>query len=177
MISMTIRKFRQWLTDENAVAAAEFGIIFPVMFTMMVGIWDIGNAILINQKSIAAAQVVVDLIGREENVTDVELESAFDAGELALMPYDATGLKIEVASVQFDASNNPVEVWKEANSGTADTTLVAKTAGLGLSGDGALVVQVSYTYEPLFAGKMATINMQERIFSRGRQTAVVERDS
>ncbi len=170
---------RQWAADESAVAAAEFAIVFPVLFTMMVGVWDVGNAIVVNQKTIAASHVVIDLICREDNVSDDELDQAFMAGALAMNPYDAASLVIDVASVQFtDDDGTPELVWQEASDGSAgDADLVDRTEGLGVTGDGALVVQVTYEYEPLFAGTIiGNISMKERVFSRGRQVAVVARE-
>ncbi|MCB9990816.1 MAG: pilus assembly protein [Rhodospirillales bacterium] len=170
-------KIYQWLDREDGVAAAEFALVFPVLFVMMIGVWDVGNALIVNQKAIAAAQIAVDLVGREEVVDDDELAQAFQAATLALQPYDTTSLEIDVVSVEFDEDDNPVVNWQESSSGTTDPTLADRTAGLGTEGGGAIVVEVRYDYEPTFAGTViGNIEMRERMFTRGRQSAVVTRN-
>lgn len=168
----------RWAGDEEAVATAEFGLVFPVMFAMMLGIWDLGNGILANQKAIAASEIVVDLIGRQESIDDDELAQAFQAGALAMAPFPTDSLVIDVASIEYDSDDDPQILWQEDSTGaTGDPDLVDKTVGLGVDGDGAIVVQVSYEYDPLFSGLIiGTIEMRERMFSRGRQSTLVERD-
>lgn len=178
MINVACYRITEWIADEAAAAAAEFALVFPVMFTMMVGIWDLGNGIVVNQKAIAASQIVIDLICREESVTDAEITGAFEAGALALMPYDTTNFKVEVASVEYDADDDPVALWQETSDSSAiDPTLVGRATGLGTDGEGAVVVQVTYEYTPSFSGTViGTISMNERVFSRGRQSTLVVRE-
>ena len=171
------RLVRQWIGRDDGVAAAEFALVFPVLFVMMIGVWDIGNALMVNQKVIAASQIVVDLIGRQESVNDNELAQAFQAGTLALSPYDTTSLAIDIVSVEFDENDDPQITWQETSSGAGDSSLVDRATGLGTDGGGAVIVEVRYDYEPLFAGTViGEIEMRERMFSRGRQSAIVQRD-
>lgn len=172
-----INHLRSWAEARDAVAAVEFAFVFPILFVLMLGIWDLGNAIIINQKTIAASQMVNDLICRQEIVSDEALEQAFMAGTLALSPYDTTPLKIDIVSVEYDEDDDPVLLWEETSDGSAgDDTLVASTAGLGTEGDGAVVVQVTYEFEPSFAGVIGQIHMNEKMFGRGRKSAHVQRE-
>lgn len=172
-----IRKAVLWRRDENGVAAAEMALVFPIMLLLLLGIWDLGNGILINQKAIAASHIVIDLIGRQEDVSDAEFDQAIQAGLLAMMPYDTGTMMIDVVSATFDASDDPLLLWQETSTGSAgNAQLLSSVAGLGVEGDGALVIEVTYQYVPLFAGHViGTINMRERVFSRGRASTTVTR--
>ena len=172
------RIIRRWTAGEDGAAAAEFALVFPVLFTMILGVWDVGNAVMVNQKAIAAGQIVIDLIGRQDSVSNDELAQAMQAGTLAVMPFDTSSLLIDVASIEYDSNDDPQVVWQEDSGGGAgDSGLAGKAIGLGVDGDNALAVQVTYQYTPLFAGQViGTINMQERVFSRGRNGSLVTRE-
>ncbi len=171
-------KVQRWTTDEEASAAAEFGLVFPLLFLMMLGLWDLGNGIVANQKTLAASQIAADLIGRQLSVNDQELAQAYQAARLALMPFPIDTLVIDVVSVTFDDDGNPVVRWQEDSAGGGgDPDLSGRTIGLGGPGGGAIAVQTTYTYTPSFAGTIINaIDFSEVSFGRGRKTAVVGRD-
>lgn len=178
MLSRLVHMILRWGREERAAAAAEFALVFPLLFTLMLGVWDIGNGILINQKAIAASQIVVDLICRQESVSDSELAQAFQAGKLAMMPYSTTPMKIDVASVEYDTNDDPQLIWQEdSDGGTGDPDLAGRTVGLGTDGRGAVAVQVTYNYDPLFSGMIiGPVHMKERVFSKGRSSNTVDRE-
>lgn len=179
MIDCLTYQTRRWRDCEDASAAAEFGLVFPLLFMMMLGLWDLGNGIILSQKTIAASQVVADLIGRETTIDDDELRQAFDAGRLAMLPYPTEPLTIDIVSVAFDDEGDPVARWQEDSNGGngVNANLASTTAGLGGPGDGAVAVQTTYTYDPTFAGTILDeFDMREIAFARGRKTAVVGRD-
>ena len=45
------------LQEEDGMAAVEAAYIFPILLTMMLGVFDLGNGIIANQKTIRASQV------------------------------------------------------------------------------------------------------------------------
>ena len=85
---------------------------------------------------------------------------------------------IDVVSVVYDGDDDPQICWQETSTGSGgDPDLVDRAAGLGEAGGGAVAVQVTYGYEPLFAGFVIdNFQMRERVFSRGRNSAIVDRD-
>ena len=169
----------RWIQDEEATATAEFVLVFPIMFTMMLAMWDLGNGILANQKAISASQMVADLVGRQIQITQDQVDDALTAGELALLPFE-TGdgrLEIEIVSVAFEEDDEIDVRWSDTLSGDAadEEGLGARAAGLGSEGEGAIVVRVSYEYQPTFSlgPLLENIDMQEIAYSRGRRTGIV----
>ncbi len=164
----------RWLRDESATAATEAGLLFPVLMVMIVGLYDVGNGILANQKAITASQVVADLIARGKNVTDSQIDEAIEAGRLAMQPFDTSGYGIDIASIRFDEQQDPQVLWRVTENTAANVSAVDSTAGLGAEGEGMVIVTIDYPYVPAFAGYIInTIQMKEVAFVRGRKSSTV----
>ena len=169
-----MQSVKRYFKDEKGTAAAEFVIIFPVMFFMILGIWDLGNGLWIGQKLIKTSNMVADLLARETEVTDAELAQAFEAGRLALQPFSDTTLTIEVYSFSFDEDGNASLVWDEGYNTSPNENFSDEVEDLGT--DGSLIVRVNYQYDPAFSGFLIpVINMQETVYVKGRQVDVVNR--
>jgi len=61
MINM-IRKLKnsRYAQDESGLSVMEMGILFPVLMAMMMAVYDLGNGIVLNQKTVAASQIIAD---------------------------------------------------------------------------------------------------------------------
>jgi Flp pilus assembly protein TadG len=139
-----LRAIKKYRDDDNAIAAVEFTLIFPVLFTMIIGVWGVGNGILVDQKAIAASQIISDLICRNESVTQQQINDAIKAWR------------------------------ETTKGSTPDDTLAGRTKGLGGEGEGAVAVRVTYKYVPLLgASTWGTFNLGEVAFGRGRKSATV----
>lgn len=167
---------RRWMQDEGGVAAIEAGLLFPVMLTLVLGMVDIGNAILSNQKTIAASQISADLIARKETVSSADIEDAIEAARLALEPFPTTTFGIDVVSVRFDEDGAPQVVWRVTRNMTPNDNAVSSTVNIGEAGEGVVIVSVVFRYDPVFSGFVIDeIPMMEVAFVRGRKSPVVNR--
>ena len=168
------RFIKRWVYEEEALAAVEAAMIFPIMCTLLLGIFDIGNGILANQKTIRASQVVADLVARSSTVSAGEINEAIEAGRLAFEPMDDSSYGIDIVSVKFDASENMQVVWRQTQNMSPISDITTRLSPLSAPNEGAVMVAVQYKFEPLFVGFVTQdINMQEVAFSRGRESAVV----
>ncbi len=168
--------FTRWKKEEEGLAAIEASMIFPVMLLMLLGVFDFGNAILANQKTIRASQVVADLIARNNIVTDADIAEAIEAGRLAFEPLDSSAFGIDIVSFRFDEDADTEIVWRETENMLALPDAFARVDDLRDADEGVVMVAVQYQYDPLFTGFVAqTMEMQEIAFSRGRSGPVVNR--
>lgn len=153
-------------------------MLFPILLTMIMGLWDMGNAMVANQRTITAAQVVADLIARERSVSDGELANYITAGRLALGDGNMSSYGVDILSVEYDNRGNASPVWRETRGMSPDANAIARAKGLGGEGEGAVVVTVTFSYTPLFT-KMFTgkMDMKEQAFLRGRKAPIVQRDT
>ena len=169
-----IRFFKRFWCEKDAVAAIEAAMIFPIMLTMLLGVFDMGNAILMNQKTIRASQVTADLISRNRSVDAAIVTEAVEAGRLAFEPQGSEGYGYDIVSIRFDDDGNPQIVWRETDGMDPMSDVLADVMSLSEPGNGVLVVGVEYEFHPTFAGfVMDTFTMQEVAFARGRKSPVV----
>ena len=166
--------YRGWIAGEDGVAAAEAALIFPILMTLLLGVFDMGNGILSNQKAIRASQVTADLITRNPTVSAADIDEAINAGELAFTPFPSDTFGVDIVSIRFDDDAVPEIIWRETRNMTANPDVLNDVASLAEAGNGVVVVSVKYLFEPLFAGFIVDqIPIQEIAFARGRRSATV----
>ena len=168
---------KKWVFDTAATAAVEFVLIFPLLMTMLLGVFELSNAISVNQRSIAASQIIADLLARKSTVTEDMIDEAVRAGELAVEPYSLADMGVDIISLEYDEEDEPQIVWRETRNMDENDDAIDRSVGLGVNGDGALVVTVQYLYRPYFGSMVINeFTMQELSFSRGRRSPVVVLD-
>ncbi len=166
--------WRRWMSNEDGTALTESVILLPVLISLMMGCFDLGQGILANQKTIGAAQIIGDLITRDRSVDMTTLEDMIVAGELALEPMNMAPFGYDIVSVQFNAAGNPVVLWRVTNNIEPNDGAIQSTKGLGGSGEGVVIVTAGYKYRPFFTHFVTDeINMKEVAFLRGRRSATI----
>lgn len=179
MLKLLKRKYNQYKQDQTGAAAAEFVLVFPIMFIMILGVWDVGNGLSAGKRAIAASQIIADLIGRELTVDLNEVEQAALAGEISMEPFSTEGFYVEILSVSYDEDGNidtdPASFWEyTTDSNPVGDDLYVMALNMSIPDDGLIVVRVTYDYEPLFGETIiGDIKMQETTFIRGRKIDTV----
>ena len=170
-----IQFIKRWWTEEDALAGTEAAMIFPIMLMLFLGLFDLGNGILANQKAIRSSQVVADLIARNKVVDIAAIDEAVMAGELAFEPMPQESFGIDIISIRFDEDTaDPEIVWRDTRNMSPIADVLSRVDPLKLEGEGVVVVAVQYLFEPMFAGFVVhDIDMLEVAFSRGRNSPVV----
>lgn len=178
----TLNLLRRWRSDQSGVALMEAAVVFPILFLMLFGVFDIGNAITTNHKLINSANVIADLLTRAPTVDDTGLNEAVKAGQLSLMPYvvDEASMVVDIVSVEFDENLDPQVVWREtigkAIPDQRDNDAVDNARGLGGDGEGVVIVTVVYDYVPTFGSVIIdAFRMRETAYARGRRSSIVTR--
>ncbi|MDB2682931.1 pilus assembly protein [Alphaproteobacteria bacterium] len=178
MFGFIKHKFSRWVHENDAVAAVESALIFPLLLTMLLGTFDAGYGILAAQKTIRASQVTADLIARNRTVSDSDVDEAIDAGQLALVPFNSGSFGVDIQSVEFDENGAPVQLWCETRNMVSNANALNSLTALAVPGEGVVIVTVRYDFEPTFSGFLFdTIPMQEVSFVRGRLTSTVEHET
>lgn len=170
-----LNPFRYW-AEEKAVAAVETAILFPVLISLMMAVYDLGQGVVVNQKTISASQIVGDLIARNEFVDQGLVDDIALAGQMALEPYASQNgsYGYDVISVQFDEADEPNVLWRVTDNMVADDDVLERADGLGTEGEGVVIVSVVYQYTPFFTNFIVdTIDMTETAYLRGRKSAII----
>ena len=173
MSSLLIR-IKAWWKETEGLAATEAAFIFPVMIVMLIGAFDVGRGILINQKVISSSQIGADLIARNMSVDNNIINETVEASRLSLQPYDTSSYGIDIVSLEFDENQEPEILWRETRNMLPNNASVLSTTGMFPEGEGVIIVTVAYQYEPTFGESViGDITMQEIAFARGRRSPTV----
>lgn len=175
-MKQTFKRISHYFKNTEGVAATEAAFLLPLMLVMLMGAFDMGRGILINQKVIISSQVAADLIARNISVTNNDINEAIEAARLAIEPYENGGFGIDVVSVRFDENQQAVELWRETRNMLPNQTAIDSTSGIFREDEGLIIVTVSFEYIPSFSNTfMEAISMQEVAFARGRRNPTVPR--
>lgn len=168
---------RLFIRDDSAVAAVEAAMLFPLLILILCGTMDMGTALVVNQKMITATQTVADLLAREEDVTDNEMNEAIAAGRLSMMPYATASYGADVAGIKFvGTALVPTVMWRDTVNMDPNDNILTGAEGLGAQDDGVLGVTVNFTYTPYFSSFLTgDFQMSEVSYARGRRGLFITR--
>lgn len=178
MMSITLRQLTSsFIRGDEAVAAVEFALIFPLLVSIFLASVDLGQALWMDRKVVATAQTVGDLLARTDEVDDNLIDDVIEAAELIMTPFDFSTVGYDIISIQFDPDDEMPEVaWRETVGMIEDDRFPEIAEGLGGAGDGVMAVVITATYEPVFYGfVLGDIDLRETSFLRGRRQPFVNR--
>lgn len=162
-----IRRF--WSEDYGAIAI-EFGLVISALITILMGCFEAGRYILLNQKLDRASSSVSDLVSQSTNVTAGVLDDIYFAAGEQTLPFDlpATG-RVIVSSVYRPDGNPATVVWQcqgggalaGQSSSVGDEGAVASMPphdeaiadGFVGVGENVIVAEVLYEYDPIMFGR------------------------
>jgi Flp pilus assembly protein TadG len=166
-----------FLRDRSGLAALEFALIFPMMLLLFCGVVELVNLYNLDRKVVMATQSCADLITQEKTISDSKLNDIGRAVELVLDPFPGTGLSFRVTSVNFDPINGAPSVgWQKTYGGFAGggPAPTASAANLGLPGESVVIVNLSYTYRPVFQNILpSSFPITELAAARPRRVRVI----
>lgn len=170
-------KFRSFIQREDGLAAIEAVMLFPILFTLCFGIYDLGHGLLIKQKVVSASHIAGDLITREVAVSDAEIQDVVEAAKLAIDPYSRDSFGIDIASISFIDEQTPEILWRYTENTEENNNVLNDAIGLGTEGEGVLVVTLHYEYTPFFYKMFFDrIDMTEISYLRGRKSSVIQHE-
>ena len=171
--------FKRWAREDEAVAAIEAGILFPLMLSILMGVVDLGVALTINEKVVNSGHMMADLLAREDDINDAEFTDIIVSGQLVIQPYDIAPFGYDIAGIQFvDEEAIPTVMWRETFNMDQNGDIESESEDLGIENEGVLAVTVHYTYTPFFTTfVVGEIEMEEVSYARGRKGLFVTRSA
>jgi Flp pilus assembly protein TadG len=163
-------RLRRLFRDRSGAAAIEFGILAPVAVLLLMGTYELTNALVAYMKLTAACDTVGDLVAQQSSIPTATLNDFYTAEQLVMSPLTTNTLGLAIASVTFSSNGTPSVVWHQEFGGASQmTNLTTSTVGLGNAGDTVIVAQATYTYTSLLKYVLKTgIPMTERVYTRPR---------
>ncbi|MBX3519711.1 MAG: pilus assembly protein [Xanthobacteraceae bacterium] len=169
--------------DKRGVSAVEFAIILPFMAMLYLGGTALTQGIIVKRKVVLVAHTVGDLVARDNNITNAEITSIFDAAKAVFAPYawNSNLLKIKVSSINIDAAGNAKVGWSDAFQDTARpvNSTITLPAGLNTANTSIIWAEVSYNFTPpigtAFTG--GTLTLTDQLYIRPRLVTTVTRSA
>ena len=174
------------LAERDGVAVVEFAFVAPIMLFLLVASVDLGNAITTNRKVTAAAQSAADLVSQERQLSDAEVDNAFNAFDMMLSPFDAAERNATIYSVVMDIDTSALTVDWEEHRGLSPIT--ATTAdlpeGLLTPGNSIIVIKANYNHQTFLGGMVfpmmgavgsSSYQMEDEAFLHPRRVPFIPR--
>lgn len=161
----------------DGVALIEFAISLPVLLLLYVGGFQLCYAVSVYRKVTQSSRTIADLTTQYTSVTDQDLQDILGSAKYVMAPYKISMTKAIVTQVKISKSLKSTVDWSKGLN--TDGLQKNKDYNLPLSirqPDTYLVVaDVSYLYQPTFAGKMiGSIPLRETIIMSPRASEAVE---
>ncbi len=169
-----LHHMRKWAIQEDGMALMEAAMLFPPMLTLLLGVFDLGNGIVLSQKTITSSQVAADLVARNRTMDTANLQDIIEGAKLSFQPFGLVDFGIDVVSIEFDNQQDPQILWRHTENMQPNNTAVNSVKGMSEEGDGMIIVTVRYVYNPQFAHFFTgDFSFSETSFTRGRRSATV----
>jgi len=170
-------KIRQIRNDNEGVAAIEFALILPILVILLLGTFEIGQALTVDRRVTQAASSSADLVAQNDMIDDDGLDTVMDLADSILAPYDPNLLDIDVISVNSDVDGNTTVGWSYSKSGGepfaegAAYPMTGDLANLVSPNSSIIIAKTTYTYTSVI-GTFFTdgIELEETFYLRPRKS-------
>ena len=172
------RKF--WQATEG-LAAVEFAFILPVMVIAFLGLVETSNYVTAARRVSSVASTGADLSAQDSSLSNADMTDIFGALTTVMDPLSPTVAKIRISSVVADADGTTYRIaWSDARNDVARTvgSVVSAAdfpAGLLTAFQGAIMCEVKYGYDPMFATFMTRVDISEKFYLKPRKSLTVVR--
>ncbi|MAS87636.1 MAG: hypothetical protein CMH30_06635 [Micavibrio sp.] len=169
------KRIMNFYKDNRGLAAIEAALIFPLIITVTLAMFDLGNALVLNQKIISASQVTSDLLARERSISQTEIEQAVMAARLAIDPYEGDNLGIDIQGIRIESDDDYNVCWEHTTPLMEENNdEINDLDKLGAINEGFIRVTTKYRFTPHFTGQLiGHFDLKEVSYVRGRSNAFV----
>jgi TadE-like protein len=118
-----MRNLFSLIQDQRGVAAIELACILPMVMTLFLGIVEISNFILVNQRTEKMAYTISDVVSQGETITIAELDNILSATSEIMKPFPfGTRGHVFITSVHRKPNQQPKVAWQYEGGGTLNNT-------------------------------------------------------
>jgi Flp pilus assembly protein TadG len=190
LILRKFRIFRRFRRTEKGLAAVEFGLILPVLITMLFGMGELSLAVFCRTDVSQVASTVSDLVAQESTVGSSDLSNVYNAANTILYPYypklSSGKPTIRITSVIYDTTTNSTTVgkvaWTCSQSGNAALSPASRAFNSNVtfsqpllsSGGSVVMVEVAYNYaSPTTQVVAGSYTMKDQFYTKPRRVGQI----
>lgn len=182
LVQRGLGSVRAFVADVRGIAAVEFGYLVPVMLLLFVGILELSRAIAADRRFSQSTSMIADLVSRESTITRSDLNAIYEIVDQIMGDFKGSSLKISVVPIMVNPTDDTeVKVYPSTlnRPGFQGGAVPPQCSSFGLStgivsaGGTAIVVDATYSYEPIFSGYLLnTMTWTNRSISTPRDVCV-----
>jgi Flp pilus assembly protein TadG len=172
------RNVCKFLRNTRGAAAIEMAMIFPFMIMLYFGLADLTGLVSLNRKVTYAADVMADLVTRNNNsILKAEIDDFYNATDLVMTPKPSSTVRVEVFGFRI-AGSTITQIWSTNNGQGASCGAAPSTSSMAplMTAKNDLVVsRVCTTYTPYVASFLgqsllgaASFNINKTVTRRPR---------
>lgn len=164
--------------DDEGSILVELAVSVPLFMSLLTGVVEVGNYLLMNLKVQHTVIAISDLVTRDESITENIMSDIFQAVPQILEPFPTGERSLTIVSAISQTEDTPASVfWQRSGGGTFTATsslgtegeAVALPAGLTLrDNETILATEVYYRYEPLVFDFIAPKTIRKVSYFRPR---------
>lgn len=144
--------FSRFRSDRGGVSAVEFALVAPVLAILYMGLGELCNAMLAQNRLQHAASTMGDLVAQASAPSLANVSDDFAAAAAVMAPLPVNSLKMRVTSVVADATTGKTTVgWSQVYGGMSQP---AGGAAINVSpivvppGGSIIQAEAQYTFTP-----------------------------
>jgi Flp pilus assembly protein TadG len=136
----------------SGVAAVEFALIAPLMFLLLLGTFEVSQAIAAKRKAVLAASTVANIVTQYTTISASQtMPDILNASVAVLTPFSAANAVVTVSCISINAQGVAKITWSQARNGAARTVgqTVTVPAALDVPNTSLIFGETSYSYTPV----------------------------
>lgn len=170
------RRLRRGIADRRGTAAVEFAVLAPLLVLIVLGGYQVAEAVTAYRKTSLTARTVADLTTQYASMGTSDVATVLGASSQVMAPFNTSALTIVLTEYQTSASGVSTVTWSKALNGTPKTagSTVVLPANICNPNSYIIYAQVTYNFMPAIGYKLTgPIAMSSQIYMAPRQTASV----
>lgn len=178
------RFLRRLKRSEKGAILAELALALPLFISLLTGIVEVGNYLLVNLKLQHTVVAIADLVTRDESITQDLLDDIFLAAPQIMAPFPMGEDAVVVVSAISQNADTPMTIfWQRRGGGTLNQNsefgiegeVPTLPAGLTLRDDETiLATEIYFAYEPIIFEFLPIQVIRKSSFFRPRIGALQE---
>ncbi|MGB8275358.1 MAG: TadE/TadG family type IV pilus assembly protein, partial [Alphaproteobacteria bacterium] len=148
-----------FLRDKAGTVIAEFAMAFPLLILLVLGGFEIGRYVLLQQKLSGTSLAMADMVSQAKTLTAADVDALFQAVDPMLTPFSMgdKGVVI-ITSISASGGQVPKINWQRKGGGTLSAvSLLGQPGGNATlppgfvvrDGENMIAAEVFYNYTPI----------------------------
>lgn len=170
-----LKGFRQ---ANAGLAALEFALLAPMMVFLLLGSVDLLNMLDTNRRLENATVSLADVVARDTEVSNDEINGIWAALDVLMVPGDATNVDVRLSSVSVQTATRAVVVWSEGRGMAARgaNSQVDLPAAMMIPGTSLIMTESEQGYTtPLGILTPSSVTLRHQAFRRSRRVDPIPR--